>query len=206
MNRMKLVASMCVIAVFCGCAAKKAQRIGFLSDYSKLEAQSKVSARYLAMNRLKGYSKLIIDPVKIHLHEGSKSKKKVTEKVAMDLTGYMHAALLKAVEGSYQIVYQPGPGVARVRVALTDLKKSNVAMNIYPGTKIMGSGLGGASLEAEIVDSQTGEQVGALVESQLGSRLSLDGLSAWGDAKSVMDGWAKRFRERLDEAHGVPPR
>ena len=80
MNRMKLVASLCVIAVFCGCAAKKAQRIGFLSDYSKLEAQSKVSARYLAMDRLKGYSKLIIDPVKIHLHEGSKSKKKVTEK------------------------------------------------------------------------------------------------------------------------------
>lgn len=206
MTRINLVVSMCVVTLFCGCSAKKAQRVGFLSDYSRLEPQSKVSSRYLAMDRLKGYSKLIIDPVKIHLHEGSKSEKKVTAEVATDMKSYMHAALVKSVEGAYQVVYQPGPGVARVRVALTDLKKSKVAMNVIPTTKLVGSGLGGASLEAELVDSQTGEQIGAVIESQLGNRLSLDGLSAWGDAKSVMDDWAKRFRERLDEAHGVQPR
>ena len=45
-------------------------------------------------------------------------------------------------------------------------------------------------------------QLAAVVESQLGSRLSLDGLSTWGDAKAIMDGWAVRFRERLDQIHG----
>jgi hypothetical protein len=75
-------------------------------------------------------------------------------------------------------------------------------MNILPQTKLIGSGLGGATLEVEMVDSETGEQIGALVESQLGKRLSLEGVSTWGDAKGVMDRWANRLRQRIDEAHG----
>jgi hypothetical protein len=53
-----------------------------------------------------------------------------------------------------------------------------------------------------LVDSQTGEQIGAPVESQKGSRISLEGLKKWGDAKAFMDEWAKRFRKRLDETQG----
>jgi hypothetical protein len=60
----------------------------------------------------------------------------------------------------------------------------------------------GDSLEAEILDTQKGKQIAALVESQLGNRVSLDGYSTWGDAKAIMNDWAKRFRKRLDEAHG----
>jgi hypothetical protein len=41
-----------------------------------------------------------------------------------------------------------------------------------------------------------------VVQSQQGNRLTFDGLSQWGDAKGVIDDWAKRFRKRLDEIHG----
>ena len=57
-------------------------------------------------------------------------------------------------------------------------------------------------MEAEMIDSQTGRQIVAVVESQIGKRLSLAGINTWGDAKAVMDDWAHRLRERLDEAHG----
>ena len=57
------------------------------------------------------------------------------------------------------------------------------------------------SMEGEVIDSQTGEQIGAVIQTQKGSRLSLAGVKKWGDAKAVMDEWAKRFRKRLDEAH-----
>ena len=67
--------------------------------------------------------------------------------------------------------------------------------------QITGVGLGGASMEAELLDSLTGEQVGAVVQNQKGSRLSMSGTKEWGDAKAVMDEWAKRFRKRLDEVH-----
>ncbi|MHC4624654.1 MAG: DUF3313 domain-containing protein [Planctomycetota bacterium] len=204
MKRPSLLTTLAIIvmAVQCGCGPKKPEMAGFLSDYSKLEAQSDVSYRYLAPgNPLGRYSKFIIDPVEIYFHEKSKAKGKIKEEDLTDLKNYMHSALVKGIEDRYGIVYRPGSGVARVRVAITDLKKSRIIQNIVPIGKVAGTGIGGASLEAELVDSQTGEQIGALVESQLGKRLSLDGYSTWGDAKGVMDRWAKRFRERLDEAH-----
>lgn len=192
-----------ITSVQLGCSAQRAEKTGFLSDYSKLEAQSDVSSRYLAPgNRLAGYSKFIIDPVVTHFHTGSKAAGKLKEEDLRDLRNYMHEALVKAIEDRYKIVFRPGPGVARFRAALTDLKKSGIVQNVLPIGKAIGSGLGGASLEAELLDSQTGEQIGALVESQLGERLSLDGYSTWGDAKAIMDSWAARFRKRLDEAHG----
>jgi len=197
-----------ILAVQCGCAAKKAKTTGFLSDYSRLQAQSDVSARYIAPGTpLKNYSKFIIEPLVIHFHTGSKaieqrSKGKLKEEDLTDLKNYMHDAIVEAIKGRYEVVYRSGPGVARLRAAITDLKKSGVVQNILPIGKIAGTGLGGASIEVELLDSQTGKQIGALVESQVGKRLSLDGYSTWGDAKGIMDGWAKRFRERIDEAHG----
>lgn len=193
-----------IMAAQLGCTAQRAERTGFLSDYSKLEAQSDVSARYRTPGNLLGnYSKFIIDPVEIHWHARAKAATaKLKEEDLRDLKNYMHEALLEAIKDRYEVVYRPGEGVARLRAALTDLKKSDIVQNVLPIGKAIGGGLGGASLEAELLDSQTGEQIGALVESQLGERLSLDGYSEWGDAKAIMDRWAKRFRERLDEAHG----
>jgi len=75
----------------------------------------------------------------------------------------------------------------KTRVPLMDLRKSKVAHGILPQTKLIGTGLGGASLEAEVLDSQTQVQLAAVVESQLGNRFSLDGLSTWGNAKAVME-------------------
>ena len=75
-------------------------------------------------------------------------------------------------------------------------------LNILPAAKVSGAGLGEAAMEAEIVDSQTGAQLRALVEMQSGSRLSLAGVTKWGDAKAVMHEWAKELRKRIDETHG----
>jgi hypothetical protein len=61
--------------------------------------------------------------------------------------------------------------------------------------------MGGASMEMELLDTQTGEQIGALVESQEKGRL-LGEYYKWENAKAVIDGWAKRFYNRLKEAHG----
>ncbi len=54
-------------------------------------------------------------------------------------------------------------------------------------------------MEAEVVDSMTGEQIGAVVESKKGSRMPFANLGEWDAAKQVMDDWAKRFKKRLDE-------
>ena len=91
---------------------------------------------------------------------------------------------------------QDGPGVARIRAALTDINKSN-ATTLLPTSKMAGVGLGGATLEAEMVDSKTNQQIVALVEAQLGSRVPFSGLGKWDAAKQAMDDWGKRLQKRL---------
>jgi len=189
-----------LMVMFCGCSAKMGDRSGFLSDYSKLKPQSDVSFRYVGSN-IGRYSKFIVDPVKAHFHTGSKATE-IPQQQLEDLRNYMHTTVVNAISDRYTIVFQPGPGVARLRIAITDLKKSKVLQNIYPTSKLIGSGLGGASAEMELIDSQTGAQLAAAMESQLGNRFSLDGVTSWGDAKAVMDDWSKRIRARLDEARG----
>jgi hypothetical protein len=116
-----------------------------------------------------------------------------------DLTNYLHAKIVGAVQDSgNRVVYQPASGVARIRVALTDIDRSTAA-SLLPQAKLMGAGIGGASMEAEVVDSMTGEQIGAVVESKKGSKMPFANLGEWDAAKQVMDDWAKRFKKRLDE-------
>jgi hypothetical protein len=183
-----------------GCTKTKLKQTGFLSDYSRLQSADD-SLRYLDMKRLAQYKQFIVEPVVIHLH-GMKQGARPDPEMRRELANYMNNAIVKAIQGKYMIVSQPGPGVAKVRVAITDIEQSNPVLNAIPQAKLTGAGLGSASMEGELLDSQTGEQIAALIESQKGSRLSFSGLKKWGDAKAVMDGWAERFRKRLDEAHG----
>lgn len=185
--------------MFCGCQEEQVTT-GFLSDYSRLQPSGK-TLRYLPPGALGKYSMFIIDPVEVHFHARVKGIKANSQDLA-HLKQYMYAAVRNAISDRYAIVAKPGPRVARVRIAITNIKASKVLQNIIPMAKAAGTGLGSASMEAELVDSKTGQQIAAVVETQTGSRLSFDGLSKWGDAEAVMKGWAQRFRKRLDEAHG----
>ena len=59
------------------------------------------------------------------------------------------------MQDSYPIVQHKGFGVLKVRAAITGVTKG--AAVVGPVTNVFGIGLGGASIEAELIDSQTGE-------------------------------------------------
>ena len=198
------ILTMCMVSlvIFLGGCGSEMAKTGFLSDYSKLQKESDSSLRYVNDKAVASYSGFIVDPVKVSLGSESKSSGKLTEEQITDLTNYMHTKIVEAVEGAGKTVaYQPASGVARIRVALTDMEKSS-AISVLPQASLLGAGIGGASMEAEVVDSITGEQVGAVVESAKGSRIPFSNLGDWTAAKNVMDSWAKRFQNRLVEAQG----
>jgi hypothetical protein len=183
-----------------GCGGGEQVKTGFLGDYSKLQKESDSSLRYVNDKAVAAYSGFIVDPVVVYFQDGATSKGKLTAQQLADLTNYLHTKIVGAVQGAgKKVAYQPATGVARIRVALTDIEKTS-AVNMVPQASLLGAGIGGASMEAEVVDSMTSQQIGAVVESGKGSRIPFANLGDWTAAKSVMDGWADRFQKRLEES------
>lgn len=190
-----------------GCTgAPKLGQSGFLRDYSQLEPDPAFGSALRYANpskKLQQYRMFIIDPVMIHFAPHAEGAA-IDPTELKKLTDYFRDEAVKALSKKYQVVNSAGPGVLRIRAAITDIKKTNVAFNIEPRLKALGLGLGGASMEAEALDSVSGERIIAVVDSQSGGRFMgyTAGLTKFGHAKQVMKGWIKRFIKTLDEAHG----
>ena len=190
-----------------GCAGTETARTGFLKDYSKLKPHPDIDGRFRYINpkmNVGDYSKFIVDPVVLNLSKEGKEEEIDPEDLNEQVT-FFHGKILEELGKDYQIVNHPGKGVARIRVAITHIDKTNPALNIHPGTKLSGAGLGGAGMEGELVDSVTNETIGSVIDFQKGSRLSLvAGLTWFGHAQAVMENWAEDLRKFIDKAHGKP--
>ena len=184
-----------------GCGGGELAKTGFLSDYSKLQKESDSVLRYVDEAAAPKYTGFIVEPIQTRFVSESKSKSQLTAQQLKDLTGYMHSKVVEAVKAAgLTTATQPAPGVGRIRIALTDIEKTG-AINMIPQASLLGAGVGGASMEAEIVDSVTGEQIGAVVQSKQGSKMPLSNLGDWTAAKGVMDAWASRFQKTLEMMH-----
>ena len=145
-NVMRNVMLVAVIGIFAfgGCGGAGQNRTGFISDYSKLQAVSDDSYRYVDEPAVAKYSGFIVDDVQVHFFACAsaieeKSKGKITEQNLNDLTNYFHSAIVKAISDSgRQVVHQAGPGVARIRIALTDIKETS-ALNVLPFASVAGT-------------------------------------------------------------------
>ncbi len=188
-----------------GCQSTKTAYSGFLGDYSGLRASSEYKGALEYKHptlTLRDYDKFMIDPILVHFAPNAKGTAIDPAKVKK-LTDYAAEQLRESLSKRYRVVTAAGPGVLRLRVALTDIKKTTPAMNILPQTKLSGVGIGGASMEAEAIDSQSGERVLAVVDSGKGSFMAFKaGLEPFGHAKEVIGRWAERVVERVDAAHG----
>jgi len=201
-KRMIVICAVLAVVMAGGCGAPKQKTTGFLSDYSKLQRETDTSLKYVDEKAAPSYTAFIVDPVQARIYPGAKSEGKLTPDQLKDLTNYFHTKIVEAVEGAgLKVAYQPGSGVARIRVALTDIAKTD-AINMLPQASLLGAGVGGASMEAEFLDSVTGRQIAAVVQSQQGSRVPFSNLGDWTAAKGVIDAWTKRFQNRLLEIHG----
>jgi hypothetical protein len=191
------IVSICSMAILitlvgCGPANEPAEipATGFLSDYANLKPISPTSYRYMNPKyNLRDYSRFIIDPVEIRFTPQTKDMVGNWDELEQ-LRAYMHKTLMRQLINRYDpTATRPGPGVARLRIALTNVAKSAPFR------------LGSVSMEAELVDTQTTGQIGAVIESQ-SKGVPLQGYDHWSGAKAAMDDWAMRFYNRLEEARG----
>lgn len=206
MSKLDVRLTLAGLFVLAGCAApvEEPERAGFLSDYSKLELVEDDHLSYVG-DRMGEFDSFIIDSVVV-LFERDPENPTFSDEEIEKFKAYVVKELTEQLtkDDGYSVVTEPGPGVARLRVGLTEVDETIGVLNVSIYTKITGLGLGGVSAEGEMVDSVTGEQIGALVRWGTGSRVLKAGLTPTGDAKIAIDKWAKNVRKILDEHHDKP--
>lgn len=185
-----------------GCAGVKTPKSGFLQDYSgfQVDLKDKSLLWYEAAGvDWKRFNKLMIDEVVIYYHPNARGGSIKPEDL-MKLTEYFREIVVKEISDRYPVVDMPGPDVLRIRAAITDVIPTSPALNILTTASIgFPLDMGGAAIEAEFLDSETGKRLGAVVDMKLGTPLDIKGFTSLGHAKTAFQQWARELKQALQE-------
>ena len=206
MRSSSLVSSLVLPALilFGGCAADyKVAPSGFLAEetYASLddgEFQDHLVTWSNEAVDVEDYRAFLVDPIELRIDDDADARDMTVQKKT-ELAEYFHGQVVDFLGADHAIVEAAGPDVLRVRIAVTDVRKAVVALNIHPATSIAGFGLGAAAMEAEVTDSMTGDIVFAMMGGRRGSPFGLEKLDPWGHAKEAMDLWAEHLAENIAE-------
>lgn len=213
--RIAVAALVVSAALVAAAGAAQGTPSGFLEDYSELkprEGDGSMLVYRKAEGALAGYDAFIIDPVLVYFPPVAKGHGVAPDQLK-DLADTFRAEVVEELEEhGYRVTDQPGPGVLRVRAAITDVDPAGPAANVAAkaggvalGVPLIPSlDIGSAAIEAEMLDSVTGERLAAVMDAKRGRRfLSFKrSVERWGDAKSAFRAWAKEWRELLDQVKG----
>lgn len=199
------------VGVVAGCARGPSPS-AFLGDLSGLERAPAGAVDVDALYRKPGadlarYPRLLIDPVQIVDNPGSDFRR-IHPDERERLTIFFRNAIIIAVQDRYPVVDAPGPGVLRVRAAITDLDASYAVADVGPAGEIRGmwESYGETQIEADFSDSVTGERLAAVVDRRGGAFGPNPGrVGPLGAARAAFTDWANLFRRRLDQIHGGRP-
>jgi hypothetical protein len=198
-------------------------KTGFLvNSYPLLQPGKEGEGNLVYMNpkaKWKNYNKIMLDAVSVWF--GKDSQASDTGVVPPDdvraLANSFYKKLSEHLSKDYTIVQSSGPDVMRLSVALTDIEHgmplldsiSTVALSpIYAldmDRKVASSThlfVGHANVEARLVDSISGELLGAGIDQRAGGRKLGKGTGFWRDVENVFDYWAAKIRWRLCKQRG----
>lgn len=200
-----------------------AEETGFLSDYSNLGVESSDSARvYLhpdGIEKLAPYKAIMIDQPELIIAADSKVKSLKPDDM-VQLAEALRITLSNNLAEDYYIVDKPGPDVLLLRVAASNLylKKARRGLMSYTPVGLVTHAAKNAMtdeitkkisflevyLEAEILDSLSGEQLAAVIGKRGQRKDKAQGLKAepttWDEMLAAVDVIGKRLDCRLDNA------
>lgn len=192
-----------LIAVLSGCAGTPPNS-GFLKDYSGLKEDiyGDRSLRWWekADFNWKQYQKVMLDPVVVYYHPEAKYRQ-IDPEAVTKLTGYFREVVVEELADEFPVVTEPGPDVLRIRAAITEIVPANPAINIITTAAVfVPLDMGGAAIEAEFIDSVSGEVLAAMIDKKLGNPVDprfYRGFTTLGYAKGAFSAWAAELKEAL---------
>ena len=161
------------------------------------------------------YNKLMLDSVIFFFAEDS-GYKGIDPQDMKELADAFNLELVTALKDKYQIVGEPGPGVARIRIAITNYKASRPGVSAVSSILPIGLGIsllkkgstggwsGGGEVGAELmaVDTATNVVIALAVDDKQADFEQR--FSQMGSAKDAFKFWADRIRKFLDQAQNKP--
>ena len=191
---------------------------GFLGDYSgftRVPGQPDAWQWVRPGVNWRPYTKVLIPPVEVWLNPTAEylAIQPDVYKQMTDTFRTLTAQEFRA--GGYEVVDQPGPGVLKLRYALTgvtperpgvtplDLLPIKMAVNAARAATGTDKTVIVVSGEVEARDGVTDERLYAEVAVRRDYHLYLGKQLTWDDLRSGASNWAKLSRERLDRARGV---
>jgi hypothetical protein len=129
------------------------------------------------------------------------------ETIRTRIAKLVHDAFVKQLQGrdGFPVVTQSGPDVLLVKLAVINVYVTNPAiMTAGPSATFSSAAPGQATLYAEFFDSETGQILGRVLDTQVaqnnGGMWLSNSVTNYAAGQQVADQWAKILRDRLDLA------
>lgn len=185
----------------------------FLSDYSKLKkvdvGDDSDLMRYISQDiKLTGYNKVILEPVSYY--PAPQHTDMVSKEALSNISNYFNNTISKTAFSNIKVVNKPGINTLRIKMAITELKVEDAKLKAYqyiPIAFVINAVTGGLNdmevkfqIEAEVVDSLTGEILALAVKSGVGERLTNDKTAlTLKNLQPLIDSWALTMKKTMAE-------
>jgi len=205
-----------------GCTHRRAspptEMSGFLDDYTLLRDGGPNELWRVYRNPKvdwHAYRAVLLEPVTLW-RSGRKSLDPVPQEDLLRLVTDFQGAVRTALGEGFPFVEQPGPGVMRIRLAITDARAADPVLDVLRASQGTGrphpAGAGplhaetrrfleSAVIEGEIRDAQTNALLAEGVDRR---RRGAPPLETWAEVDRAFAFWADRACARLEARTGVP--
>jgi hypothetical protein len=160
------------------------------------------------------YKKVILDKVLFFFAPDSEYKGMDPQELK-GLADAFKRQLVDSLKKTYPVVAAPGPDVARIRFAITDLRQNRPVYsdfstdgpidhgkaNVKRRAATSWSRSGATEAEVLIFDSLNQDVIAAAKDSRTTGLK--EKFTKWGAAEDAFQFWASRLRRFLDQAHGL---
>ncbi|MBU4278343.1 MAG: DUF3313 domain-containing protein [Proteobacteria bacterium] len=234
MRTWQVILLLAAVAAMSACAsaplpAGEVKASSFLgSDVHKLKPGGPGQPAWIYMNPKAdwaSYDKMLLDPVTFW-RDPKSDQEALSQHDKQMLVNYFYAVIAKAMSKRVTMVNAPGPGVMRVKVAVTKADPSIVALDVvstvlpqaiaFSAIKTALTGkpafVGEARVAVKVTDAASGELLAAWVAARVGAKnLDKAEFSSWGDVEQAMSFWANNAAYHLCKLQkrtdcGQPPK
>jgi len=160
------------------------------------------------------YNSFMVDSVIFYLADDAENKG-IDPQEMKDLADAFNKELVAAFKDKYPIVSEPGPDVARIRFAITNIRPSKPGVSAVTSIIPVGlavstvkrgatggwAGSGETGTELIVLDSSTNEVIAMAVDQQQAAFASR--FSKYGSANDAFKFWSERVVTFIDNAKGI---